>query len=57
MYEMHIYIYTYINIYLYILDSGAGGSRGIIASITSKDALILFLDWIINQHKEAAEII
>lgn len=55
MYEMHRYVY--INIYLYVLDSGADGSRGIIASIASKDALILFLVWIINQHKEAAEII
>lgn len=44
---------------MYMLDSSMDGSCELIASITSKDALIilLFLDVIINQHKEAVEII
>lgn len=42
-----------------MLDSSLVGSCELIASITSKDELIilLFLDVVINQHKEAVEII
>jgi len=44
---------------MYRLNSSVDGSCELIASITSKDALIilLFLDGVINQHKEAVEII
>lgn len=43
---------------MYILDSSMDGSCELIASITSEDAaiILLFLGAIINQHKEAAEM-
>lgn len=54
-----MYEIIYICIYMYILASDMDGSCELIASITSKDALIilLFRDVVINQHKEAVEII